>query len=127
MSLSKVLQNKYGEFSRQFSSEDGQVFIISWILLRQEVNTNLCAGPSYRGNPPGESLHIRPVVRGQCGGQPGHSAPGPPAPAQLQAEGGDGSVTPGFVGGIRRGLRLPCLEPFTLIEMEDLLICCCRM
>ena len=25
MSLSKVLQNKYGEFSRQFSSEDGQV------------------------------------------------------------------------------------------------------
>ena len=25
MSLAKVLQNKYGEFSRQFSSEDGQV------------------------------------------------------------------------------------------------------
>ena len=33
MSLSKVLQNKYGEFSRQFSSEDGQVFIFSLILL----------------------------------------------------------------------------------------------
>ena len=33
MSLSKVLQNKYGEFSRQFSSEDGQVrHIISYIM-----------------------------------------------------------------------------------------------
>ena len=34
MSLSKVLQNKYGEFSRQFSSEDGQVH--HTVVIHQE-------------------------------------------------------------------------------------------
>ena len=37
MSLSKVLQNKYGEFSRQFSSEDGQVRHTSYIQATKSI------------------------------------------------------------------------------------------
>ena len=38
MSLSKVLQNKYGEFSRQFSSADGQVRLIVWTLVTESFS-----------------------------------------------------------------------------------------
>lgn len=75
LGLAKVLQNKYGEFSRQFSSEDGQVGLKQSRLLILSSSS----GPPHCRHPPGEPRPLRPPLRGQCRGQPRHRAQGPPA------------------------------------------------
>ena len=80
LGLAKVLQNKYGQFCKQFFSEDGQVTQFKYLQNRNTFASGSAHGGSARDQP----VHVRAALCGQGGGKPRHRPPGVRSRGRLQ-------------------------------------------